>query len=154
MIIYVRDLTNDIDYEVELPVDDIQDFLDENNIEEYIITGADGYSFNENESLDTINEFAQVIEDENLDDEIASTIRDNYYKLQEAIDVINNQNYMVYYDCKDMGDVAYQLLEETGGLSELPDWAQNYFDYDAYGRDLKLEGTFLEFSDGYIEIIN
>ncbi len=39
-------------------------------------------------------------------------------------------------------DFAYKLLEETGQLSELPAWAQNYFDYESYARDLHLGGDF------------
>ncbi|MBK9324209.1 MAG: antirestriction protein ArdA [Bdellovibrionaceae bacterium] len=39
-------------------------------------------------------------------------------------------------------DFAYKLLEESGQLSELPTWAQNYFDYESYARDLHLGGDF------------
>jgi len=39
-------------------------------------------------------------------------------------------------------DFAYNLLEESGQLSELPTWAQNYFDYEGYARDLHLSGDF------------
>lgn len=39
-------------------------------------------------------------------------------------------------------DFAYKLLEETGQLSELPTWAQSYFDYESYAHDLKLNGDF------------
>lgn len=35
---------------------------------------------------------------------------------------------------------AEQWLEDTGQLSELPDWAANYFDFDAYARDARLSG--------------
>lgn len=37
---------------------------------------------------------------------------------------------------------ACQLLEGTGQLAELPGWAQNYFDYDSYARDLRLSGEY------------
>lgn len=39
-------------------------------------------------------------------------------------------------------DFVYKLLEDTGQLSELPAWAQNYFDYESYARDLHLSGDF------------
>ncbi len=39
-------------------------------------------------------------------------------------------------------DFAYKLFEESGQLSELPTWAQNYFDYESYARDLHLNGDF------------
>jgi antirestriction protein len=39
-------------------------------------------------------------------------------------------------------DFAYSLLEESGQLSEIPDWAQNYFDYESYARDLSVSGDY------------
>lgn len=35
---------------------------------------------------------------------------------------------------------AENLLDETGQLDEIPQWARNYFDMDAYARDLELGG--------------
>lgn len=37
---------------------------------------------------------------------------------------------------------ADYLLESTGQLSELPEWARNYFDYQGYARDLELSGDY------------
>jgi antirestriction protein len=37
-------------------------------------------------------------------------------------------------------DFAYQLLEDTGALNDMPENLRNYFDYKAYGRDLELGG--------------
>lgn len=37
---------------------------------------------------------------------------------------------------------ACQFLEDIGQLSELPIWAQNYFDYESYARDLRMNGDF------------
>ena len=37
-------------------------------------------------------------------------------------------------------DFAYELLEDTGALKDLPDNLRCYFDYKAYGRDLELGG--------------
>ena len=34
------------------------------------------------------------------------------------------------------------LLEDTGQLNELPQWARNYFDYESYARDLELSGDY------------
>ncbi len=39
-------------------------------------------------------------------------------------------------------DFAHRMLEETGQLSEIPNWAQAYFDYERYARDLHLSGEF------------
>jgi len=45
-------------------------------------------------------------------------------------------------------EFAGDLLDNTGQLSELPQFAQVYFDYDAYGRDLILGGDYWE-AEGY-----
>lgn len=37
-------------------------------------------------------------------------------------------------------DYVEQYMEETGQLDSLPDWAQSYFDFEAYARDLQLGG--------------
>jgi antirestriction protein len=37
---------------------------------------------------------------------------------------------------------ACQFLEDIGQLAEIPAWAQNYFDYESYARDLRLNGDF------------
>lgn len=39
-------------------------------------------------------------------------------------------------------EFAYKLLEDSGQLSELPVWVQNYFDFESYARDLHLGGDF------------
>ena len=42
---------------------------------------------------------------------------------------------------------------ESGQIDELPDWAQSYFDYEAYGRDLEIEGQFYKAAGSiYVEI--
>lgn len=42
------------------------------------------------------------------------------------------------YDSEE--DYAYQYIEETGILDSLPEWAQRYFDYEAFARDMFLDG--------------
>ena len=44
-------------------------------------------------------------------------------------------------------------IEETGALGEVPASLQNYIDYQAYGRDLDLSGTFISTNHGIFEIV-
>lgn len=37
-------------------------------------------------------------------------------------------------------DWAAQWLDDTGALAEVPAWARNYFDYEAYARDAEMGG--------------
>ncbi len=52
-----------------------------------------------------------------------------------------------------MADVARYYIEETGALGEVPANLQNYIDYESYGRDLEIEGTFISTSHGIFEIL-
>ncbi|MEI9531705.1 antirestriction protein ArdA [Enterobacter hormaechei] len=45
-------------------------------------------------------------------------------------------------------DYAYQLVEDTGMLSEVPEPLRNYFDYESYARDLFSSGYV--FHDGFV----
>ncbi|WP_143477485.1 antirestriction protein ArdA, partial [Clostridioides difficile] len=60
----------------------------------------------------------------------------------------------IYYypNCEDMTDVAYYFIDELQVLGQIPLPLQNYIDYEAYGRDLSIEGTFIETSRGICEI--
>ena len=57
-----------------------------------------------------------------------------------------------YPDCENMTDLAYYFIDEMQTLGEIPPQLQNYIDYEAYGRDLSFEGTFIETSRGICEI--
>lgn len=37
---------------------------------------------------------------------------------------------------------ADHLLDQTGQLREFPEWAQSYFDFEAYARDLRIGGDY------------
>ena len=62
-------------------------------------------------------------------------------------------NIIIHSDCDDMYDVARYYIEETGALGEVPASLQNYIDYQAYGRDLDLSGTFISTNHGIFEIV-
>ncbi|MOA13128.1 Antirestriction protein (ArdA) [compost metagenome] len=53
-----------------------------------------------------------------------------------------------------MADVAYYAIEENGLLEGASETLARYFDYEAYGRDLEIEGTFLKVNyNTFVEII-
>jgi antirestriction protein len=143
---------------VELPVskEELQKVFERIGIneeyEEYFITDyeCDFYEVGEYENIDTLNGIAERIEE--LDEEESKIVKalmsDLGYTLDEAIEKVNSGDYRIYSDCDSMTDIAYQVVEECGYLNNVPDTVARYFDYEAFGRDLGIEGTFIFLDDG------
>lgn len=131
-----------------------RDGLDETFISDYE-SDVSNLDIEEYEDLDSLHELAENIEDMNEDEREIFGIACGEFGRSEALDIMSDSSYMVYYDCYDMGDVAQQYMDETGGLDTLPEWAQGYFDYDALGRDMETDGYFVELDNepGYVEFI-
>lgn len=138
---------------VELPVsqEELQEVFKRIGIneeyEEYFITDYECgfYKVGEYENLDTLNNIASQIEE--LDEEESKVVKtlmsECGYTLDEAIEKANNGDYRIYYDCDSMTDIAYQVVEECGYLNNVPDNVARYFDYESFGRDLGIEGTYI-----------
>lgn len=115
--------------------------------EEYFITDyeCDFMKIGEYESISSLNEIAEKISELDEDEyEVAKAlISECSYTIDEAIEKVNNGDYIIYYDCNDITDVAYQVVEECGYLNNVPDTVVRYFDYESFGRDLGIEGTYI-----------
>ena len=64
----------------------------------------------------------------------------HYGSLQSVVD--NTDNIIFYPGCDSMEDVARYFAEEYGSLGDIPPQLSYYIDYQAYGRDLEIEGCF------------
>lgn len=151
---------------VELPVydDELAEILDEIQIchddvkyynsvgapyEEIFITDYEcddipDLKIDEHASIDTLNELEEDLEslsEEDID-AINIIVNEAGYTVEEAMDIVNANEYLIYYECYNMTDVAYAIIEENGTLNNVPEILSRYFDYEAFGRDLKLEGNF------------
>ena len=138
---------------VELPVSDeeLKEVLKRIGInekyEEYFITDyeCDFMEIGEYDSINTLNEIAEKIDELNKEEQkiVKALISEQIYTVDEAIEKVNDCDYMMYYDCENMTDVAYQVVEINEYLNNVPDNVARYFDYKAFGRDLQLENTFI-----------
>lgn len=55
---------------------------------------------------------------------------------------IDGYDFYFYYECYNMTDVAYEVVDQCGYLEQMPENLQGYFDYEKFGRDLDIEGHF------------
>lgn len=124
---------------------------DENGIyyEEYFITDYEtdfNYEIGEYDSLDDLNELAETLESLNsYEMDIVKALLAEF-DLEEALE--KKDDCIVYSDCNDMADVAEQYAEETGLLDSIPENLRYYFDFEAFGRDMGIEGHFIFTDDG------
>lgn len=65
-------------------------------------------------------------------------------------DAIEHLEDMVCTGERKMEDVAYKYIQETGAISALGERLQCYFDYEALGRDMELEGSYFEDEEGIL----
>ena len=119
--------------------------------EEFFLTDYDNNAcgLGEFESIERLNKIGEMLEGLE-DEEILFSILDYGYDVEEAIEIVKDCEYVYYSNCNDMIDVAYEYVEQSGMLDNVPEFAQIYFDYEQFGRDLMIEGNFVGCGDGYI----
>lgn len=76
--------------------------------------------------------------------------------LDEAFGIVEDGNYIIYSDCDSMKDVAYQYVDNTGLLENIPTSVSNYFDYEKFSREMNIRGWYVNSTafNGYISILN
>lgn len=50
---------------------------------------------------------------------------------------------MIYSNCSNMSEVAEEYADQVGLLESIPEELRYYFDFEAYGRDMEIEGNFV-----------
>ena len=150
---------------VKLPVDESE--LDavmkrigiRNGYEEYFITDFESSISNLNIGeyipVGTVNELAQQLEDLGdweyeklcavIEAESPSSVQAILALIQEL------ENFDLIPEVDDEESLGEYYAEECCILNGLPETVQRYFDYEAYGRDIHLEGRGTFTSYGYVE---
>lgn len=157
--ICVRSLSTYAEKDWVTPTEALE-FMDKQNkidgSEEFIIVDYDApFAISEYDSVSELAEIAEKLA-EFTDDEIEvleAVLENHTSDFNEALEIVEDSDYMIYDDCWNMADVAERYLDETGMLNELPDFAVRYFDFEAYGRDMEIEGYFYQLNyNTYLEI--
>lgn len=153
---------------IELPQhwDDIQETLDlilgigdngERVDEEYAIhayeSDIEGLTIGEYDSLEELNELAEELENlPEWDLEVLSAILEHLGDdLAEALEVLRDGEYSYYPGVYEEEDLGVFVVDE-GLFGEVPESLLNYLDYEAIGRDWRINegGSFT--SKGYITV--
>ena len=146
--------------------------------EEWFITDYDCYvdglydKLGEYVSLDELNYLASKLNEMNQSEyeqfQAAVDMGDHTDSLQDLINLTDNLDcYSVYPDITDYDDLGRYYLEDLSTMN-IPEWLDNYIDYEAYGRDIAYDedgqltdygyvrntgSTFREYYDGDIQNI-
>ena len=153
---------------VKLPVseDKLDEVLEEIGIdneyyEEYFITDTDceneiigiGDVISEYSSVQALNELAQRLEElsDNEADKLGAVLE--YEACRSVSDVLELldklDEFDLLTDVTDDEELGYYYAEEYCSI-DIPENIQPYFDYEAYGRDIRLESSCLFTSYGFL----
>ena len=114
------------------------------------------FEFGEYPSISEINDIAERVEalKEYEQDVLKVILEEHTSDVDEALRIVEACDYRTWDGCDSMADVAERMAAEFGDLNDVPERLQYYIDYEAWGRDLDLEGTFLEGDGFFVEILN
>ena len=150
---------------VKFPIDDdkLDDVLKEIGIneyyEEYFITDSEsdiiGLSdvITEYSSISALNELAKRIE--KLTDDEADKLKsifeyEGVCNVEEVIDILDNlDSFDLVTGITDDETLGYYYADELCSI-DIPEHLKSYFDYGAYGRDIRLESSCLYTSYGFL----
>ena len=121
--------------------------------EEYFITDYEsdvsGLTVGEYDDIDELNELAEAIEEDPTAAE--ALIYFGYDSADEIRDNIDNISYITTPEGSETEDfaVGYYYAKELGCI-DIPENIECYFDYESYGRDIMLDGSFYTADNGDI----
>lgn len=106
----------------------------------------------EHPSFDTLDEIGEFISG-NVDADLFRALYESLGDFDDTKRAMENGDYTFAPDVHDDENLGYYLVDEVfGGANELPkETLENYFDYESYGRDARLESSGMFTDYGYIE---
>ena len=142
---------------VELPCDDFSPVFERIGIneeyEEYFITDYEsdvpGLRIGEYDNLEELNHLAEIIKEAPEKVEVLRYF--GYEDTEEIREHIDDVNYITTPEGFESDEfaVGYYYAKECGCI-DIPENIEPYFDYEAYGRDIMMEGSFYKTEDGDI----
>lgn len=144
---------------VSLPCEGLEEVLDKisnNGNDELFIsdyeTDINGLKVSEYDNILKLNDMTEEIDNLSDDEVIALQAYLEEYNMEQALDEVRQGNYRIYYNCDNMEDVACQVVNDCGLLDGVPEEVKIYFDYEAYGRDMDINRTFIQIDNSFVEL--
>lgn len=146
---------------VSLPCEGLEEVLNKisnNGNDELFIsdyeTDISNLKISEYDDILQLNEIAEEIDNLSDDELIAFQAYLEQYanNIEQALEEVRQGNYRIYYNCDNMEDVACQAVNESGLLDGVPEQVKMYFDYEAYGRDMDINRTFIQIDNSFVEL--
>ena len=140
--------TPPVDYDEMAERIGLNDYYEEYAIHDYELP----FEIDEYTPIEEVNRLCAMVEE--LDyplNEVIGDLMSQFCSLEELYE--HKDDIIQYPNCENMVDVAYYLIDECGSLGEIPDRLKNYIDYEAYARDLDIEGYFVETRYGIFECL-
>lgn len=126
--------------------------LTEHDDFEYIIVDSDYGLVSEHDSIDTINAFAELIDDVSSD--VLMAVQEYFgYKAKDFVTRdFDFDTVSLLEDVTTDRELGEYYINEIGIAHLSKDTLESYFDYEAYGRDVAIEssGGFTDY--GYLEV--
>lgn len=117
------------------------------------------FTIGEYDSVLGVNETAERIAALSEDDAaVIEAVLGNFHDADEGLAKLESGEYTIYSGCDDMSDVAYEVAESSGDITTLDASKINgvgyaaYIDWECVGRDMEINGTFVSYDGGYVEI--
>ncbi|WP_099221850.1 antirestriction protein ArdA [Listeria costaricensis] len=124
--------------------------------EEYAIHDYEApFRIDQFESLERLNNIAELYEENSNHPAIdfIGELMDNAFfsNIEEALEKIDDV--IIHESCTTGEDLAYEYIDSTGLLSDVDSTLSTYFDYEALGRDMLIEGNYHKVKQGfYVEV--
>lgn len=118
--------------------------------EEWAIHDSEApFGIGEYESIERLNEIAKRMEEMSEEEiKVASALLEYgiYNEIEEALDAVEDREVTIWHE-NSMADIAMAYYEESGQINWEHDLAK-YIDWEAVGRDMQINGTFVEVEYG------
>ena len=93
---------------------------------------------------------ASILEFDNNELKALDAIFEYYHcDLQESVNKIDNGEYILLQDVDDDDELGQFYTDE--GFCNIPDWLENYIDYESFGRDIRLNSQGFFSNYGWFE---